>query len=231
MENSYFKISMLFLALVTVSCSNDENIAIGSAVSKSQVALRPTVPLQNSKVKIGTQVWMTRNLNVSRYRNGDLIPQVTDPTQWANLTTGAWCYYSNNTANGTIYGKLYNWFAVNDPRGLAPVGWHIPTHEEWITLETFLGGESVAGGKLKAITLWASPNYGATNTSSFTGLPGGLRRNDGTFDAKGYTGIWWSASEFDSSLGWCFLLDYDAEPSLILYGFKSFAYSVRCVKD
>ena len=84
---------------------------------------------------------MLKNLDVSKYRNGDDIPQVTDATTWANLTTGAWCYYENNTANGTVYGKLYNWFAVNDPRGLAPSGWHIPSQAEWVTLQNCLGND------------------------------------------------------------------------------------------
>jgi uncharacterized protein (TIGR02145 family) len=101
---------------------------------------------------------MQSNLNVSHYRNGDVIPQVTDPTAWSSLTTGAWCYYNNDTANGTVYGKLYNWYAVNDPRGLSPQGWHVPTDAEWTNLTSCLGGESLAGGKMKATTLWDSPN-------------------------------------------------------------------------
>jgi len=99
-------------------------------------------------VTIGTQTWTKCNLDVTTYRNGDPIPEVTDPAAWAALTTGAWCHYANNTANGTIYGKLYNWYAVNDPRGLAPIGQHIPTDAEWITLTDFLGGATGAGGTL-----------------------------------------------------------------------------------
>ena len=97
-------------------------------------------------VTISNQTWMKSNLNVSHYRNGDVIPQITDSSQWANLTTGAWCYYKNDDANGPVYGKMYNWYAVNDPRGLAPVGYHIPNNLEWSNLTTFLGGESIAGG-------------------------------------------------------------------------------------
>lgn len=89
-------------------------------------------------VQIGNQTWMKKNLNVTKYRNGDLIPQVTDPTQWKNLTTGAWCYYNNDSANGDVYGKLYNWYAVNDTRGLAPVGYHIPSNTDWTNLIDFL---------------------------------------------------------------------------------------------
>ena len=100
-------------------------------------------------VKIGTQVWMSTNLDVTYYRNGDKIPQVKDSVKWARLTTGAWCWYNNDSATGAVYGKLYNWYAVNDPRGLAPIGWHIPSDTEWDTLSARLGGASKAGGKLK----------------------------------------------------------------------------------
>jgi uncharacterized protein (TIGR02145 family) len=124
-------------------------------------------------ISIGTQIWTQSNLNVSRYRNGDIIPQVTNYTQWENLTTGAWCYYANNTANGVVYGKLYNWYAVSDPRGLAPQGWHVPSDAEWRTLTTYLGEDS-AGGKMKSITLWGSFNTGATSSSGFSGFPGGI---------------------------------------------------------
>ncbi len=156
------------------------------------------------EVVIGTQVWKTRNLDVTTYRNGDPIPQVTDPTQWINLTTGAWCYYENNTANGTVYGKLYNWYAVNDSRGLAPTGYHVPSDAEWTTLTTFLGGEGVAGGKMKSTdtSLWQSPNTSATNESGFTGLPGGCRSDDGAFDDVGDGGDWWSSSENGTASAW-----------------------------
>lgn len=127
-------------------------------------------------VKIGNQVWMAENLNTSHYLNGDSIPQVQDKAEWVALTTGAWCYYQNDAENGKTYGKLYNWYAVNDPRGLAPEGWHIPTDAEWIALIDYLGGTNVAGGKMKQIGTvhWISPNLGATNESGFSALPGGL---------------------------------------------------------
>ena len=146
-------------------------------------------------VKIGKQIWMAENLNVSHYRNGDIIPEVKNPDEWSKLTTGAWCYYENDSENGKTYGKLYNWFAVNDPRGLAPEGWHIPTDAEWTHLTEYLGGKEIektyqgiyyweiadVGGKLKATTLWKSPNEGATNSSGFTAFPGGYRYDDGDF--------------------------------------------------
>jgi uncharacterized protein (TIGR02145 family) len=166
-----------------------------------------TAPMPN--VTIGTQIWSTRNLDVTTYRDGTPIPQVTDPTQWQNLTTGAWCYYNNDPANGAIYGKLYNWYAVagihdNNPatpnKILAPTGWHVPSDTEWTTLTTFLGGESVAGGKMKSTgtSLWESPNTGATNESGFSALPGG--QNFIGFVHQGLVGYWWSSS-INTTLG------------------------------
>ena len=148
-------------------------------------------------VTIGTQLWTTSNLGVTTYRNGDPIPEVTDPTEWAGLTTGAWCYYNNDSANGAIYGKLYNWYAVNDARGLAPSGFHIPSNAEWSTLISFLGGTSVAGGKMKSTgtSLWLSPNGGATNESGFSGFPSGRRIPNGSSVFIRSYGYWWSRSD------------------------------------
>jgi uncharacterized protein (TIGR02145 family) len=118
--------------------------------------------IKAQEIKIGTQTWTTKNLEVETYRNGEVIPQVQDANAWANLKTGAWCYYENNTANGTTYGKLYNWYAVNDPRGLAPQGYHIPSDAEWTILTDYLGGESVAGKKMKSTSGWSSYSSGGS---------------------------------------------------------------------
>jgi uncharacterized protein (TIGR02145 family) len=182
-------------------------------------------------VTICNQTWTKSNLNVSHYRNGDVIPQVTDPTQWANLTTGAWCYYNNDSANGTIYGKMYNWYAVNDPRGLAPQGWHVPTNAEWTTLTTCLGGVSVAGGEMKSTdtTLWQSPNTGATNSSRFTGLPGGQRNYFGNFETI-QIGSWWSSSEI-GNFAYQRSIFYDTTTVESSGLGKPTGIYVRCVKD
>ena len=124
-------------------------------------------------VIIGRQVWTSENLSVEHYRNGDVIPQVQDTDEWSKLTTGAWCYYDNNSENGNIYGKLYNWHAVNDPRGLAPEGWHIPSDAEWTDLTDYLGGAKVVGSEMKAIELWEYQRKGTTNSSGFSAFPGG----------------------------------------------------------
>ncbi len=184
-------------------------------------------------IQIGTQKWMSKNLDVAFYRNGDPIPQVTDATAWASLTTGAWCYYNNDSTQGNKYGKLYNWYAVNDPRGLAPQGWHVPSDVEWTALETTLGGSSVAGGKMKeAGTLnWTSPNTGGNNNSGFAGLPGGGRSNGGAFYDIGNGGYWWSSTEGTTNGAWYRSLSYyygdvDRGSSNKAYGF-----SVRCLRD
>lgn len=182
-------------------------------------------------VTIGTQVWMKENLDVATYRNGDAIPQVTDSVQWANLTTGAWCYYNNNADTGAIYGKLYNWYAVNDPRGLAPAGWHVPGDAEWTTLTDFLGGYSVAGGKMKEIGTihWQAPNAEATNSSGFAGLPGGVRDEDGAFNYIGNYGFWWSSTESNTTGAWNHLLYYYSGNMYRSKYYKRLGLSVRCL--
>jgi uncharacterized protein (TIGR02145 family) len=184
-------------------------------------------------ISTGTQTFMDKNLVVVTYRNGDVIPQVTDQTAWASLTTGAWCHYNNDPANDTIYGKLYNWYAVNDPRGLAPQGWHIPTSAEWQCFSISLGGEFVAGGKMKTTgtSRWKSPNTGATNESRFAGLPGGLRSYVGTFASVGTNGFWWSATENGSTDAWVSTLYYNDGMLVTGANLKKSGLSVRCFRD
>jgi uncharacterized protein (TIGR02145 family) len=243
-------------------------------------------------VTIGSQVWASKNLNVSTYRNGEIIPHVQDQNAWAKLTTGAWCYYDNDPSNEAKYGKLYNWYAVNDPRGLAPVGFHIPTHEEWLTLTDYLGGEALAGGKMKSENGWNNYNTksskicpnceswnlkyrkevkcqtckdsrsvsipstlkpgNGTNSSGFSGLPGGSRYENGTFN-KDYTldvgefykdgnwGSWWSSSSFssqsrDEGLTWTsyatsFSLFYSSTDFSRQDEIAKKGISVRCLRD
>jgi uncharacterized protein (TIGR02145 family) len=184
-------------------------------------------------VTIGSQVWATKNLSVNRYRNGDIIPQLTDFNQWRSATTGAWCWYENDSANyAASYGRLYNWYAVNDPRGLAPAGWHIPSIAEWTTLITTLGGASVAGGALKSTSGWTAPNKGATNSSGFSGLPGGERGISqfaigGTPQYIGYYGRWWS---FGAD-GTFYTLSHISSSIFSQGAPKHYGFSVRCVKD
>ncbi|MCA0349218.1 MAG: fibrobacter succinogenes major paralogous domain-containing protein [Bacteroidetes bacterium] len=184
-------------------------------------------------VKLNNQQWATKNLSVTKYRNGDVIPQVQDATQWAALTTGAWCYYSYQSANGTVYGKLYNWYAVNDARGLAPTGWHIPTNEELISLIDFLGGTEAAGGLLKetGTSHWEAPNTGAINSSGIKALPGGYCLADGTFSNLGTKGYWWIADSYNPSSAWCAGLYNDTKTITRAPIDKRQGFSVRIVKN
>lgn len=188
--------------------------------------------LDTDSVRIGTQTWMLKNLGVIQYRNGDIIPEVKDAEAWASLTTGAWCYYSNDSKNGKTYGKLYNWYAVNDPRGLAPEGWHIASEAEWALLSTYLGGDAVSGAKLKesGTTHWMSPNEGATNLSGFTALPGGNRSADGGFYWIRSHGCWWTSTEYFDEIAYYRDLKFSTEGIDICSDSKACGFSVRCVK-
>lgn len=181
-------------------------------------------------VTICCQSWMTKNLDVTTYRNGDPIPQITDAATWGSTTTGAWCYYANLAANGPIYGKLYNIHAVNDPRGLAPEGWHIPTLFEVETLISCLGAGG--GGKLKetGTAHWTSPNTGATNTTGFNGVGSGWREG-GTFSQLKIYGLNWIKPISNITVD---LLLYDngtsslTTPSATVIGL---GIAVRCIRD
>ena len=198
-------------------------------IAKSTAKVKTILEVDSvNEIKIGKQIWTTKNLDVSTYRNGDAIPQVQDEEEWKNLSTGAWCYYENEAANGTKYGKLYNWYAVNDPRGLAPKGYHIPTDAEWTILTTYLGTDAAA--KMKSTTGWNEDGDGS-NTSGFAGLPGGFRFNNGDFFSIGAYGFWWSSSEYNTSYTWCRLLYSNFGSVGRNYGGKRSGLSVRCLRD
>jgi len=202
-------------------------------IAKSTAKENPITKVDANKtamdeIKIGDQTWTSKNLDVETYRNGDAIPLVEDQEEWANLTTGAWCYYENETANGTTYGKLYNWFAVNDPRGLAPKGYHIPSNAEWTILTDNLGDEACT--KMKSTSGWNEDGNG-NNTSGFAGLPGGYRFSNGNFDYIGATGNWWSSSEANHDSAWYRPLGLKAGNVHRRGHYKQNGCSVRCLKD
>jgi uncharacterized protein (TIGR02145 family) len=218
---------------LTIYCTNCEELQVYSE-GRWKNAVRDTAcTFGGQGIAICNQVWMKKNLDVDHYRNGDLIPQVTDPSVWVNLTTGAWCYYNNDPLLGAVYGKLYNWYAVNDPRGLAPLGWHVPSDAAWDSLSTCLGGATVAGGKMKeaGTTHWLPPNTGADNSSGFSGLPGGKRDDLGTFSNIGYHGIWWSSTEKFTDYAWHYYLYFNFSNLSGNYYFKYYGSSVRCLRD
>ena len=237
------------------------------------LGLNPIIQAQT--VTIGTQVWTTKNLDVSTFRNGEVIPQASSDEAWKAALENkqpAWCYYDNDPANGTKYGKLYNWYAVNDPRGLAPAGYHIPTDAEWTVLTDYLGGEDVvAGKKMKSTSGWDSYTTGGSktcpnckdwnaeyrkkvpchtckdtrsvpaptvthsgngsNSSGFSGLPGGYRYDSGTFYGIGKGGYWWSATEDGTVYAFYRLLNYRNDVVFRGNYGKGKGLSVRCLRD
>jgi uncharacterized protein (TIGR02145 family) len=184
-------------------------------------------------VKIGTQVWMIENLRTTKYRNGDDIPNVTKNTTWTDLTIGTYCDYNNNPDNASTYGRLYNWYAVNDKRKIAPEGWHVASDSEWTILTNFLGGVEGAGSKLKeaGLTHWNTPNQGSTNESGFTALPGGSRAYGGAFQSLGTIGFWWTSTQESWGQAWQRHISSDQSVVGRRFDNKENAFSVRCIKD
>ncbi len=186
---------------------------------------------------IGSQVWMLKNLNVDHYRNGDSIPNMKSDSDWvscANPRVGALCLYQNSDSLGKIYGKLYNWYAVGDARELAPSGWHVPTDAEWKTLSNYLGSYYIAGGKMKETRTihWYKPNSGATNSSGFSALPGGLRGYDnGWYLLYELSGIFWTSTDTSYTNAWYMGLASDDINLGRWDKDKRSGFSVRCVKD
>lgn len=211
--------------------------ASGKGTWQTLVLPDPDSDHDSAVVSIGCNTWMTKNLDVSTYRNGDPIPKVSYPgsaTEWAGLTIGAYCYYLNDSATyAAVYGKLYNWYAVNDPRGLAPEGWHIPSDFEWTTLINTLGGSTSAGGLMKAMGTahWNAPNLGATNLCNFGSLPGGQRTATGSFSQEGNFAYWWSSTKGSTDIAWSRNVNYN---DMIVAGAgtdMNCGLSVRCIKD
>jgi uncharacterized protein (TIGR02145 family) len=182
---------------------------------------------------IGTQTWMSENLNVSIFRNGDSIPEAKTSDEWYDAGINgkpAWCYYNNDPKNGEKYGKLYNWYAVNDPRGLAPVGWHLPSDSNWKILSTSLGGDLMAGKKMKNLSDWTNKDIIGINESNFSGIPGGYRYPGGYFYDIGDLGYWWSTSEANSEDAYFRSLSSTSVFNSN-YSKKAEGYSVRCFKE
>lgn len=185
------------------------------------------------EVKIGNQIWAANNLDVNKFNNGDEIPEAKTNEEW-NLAsknkTSAWCYYDNDNKNGLKYGKLYNWYAITDPRGIAPKGWHVPSKEEWIKLFNYLGGERIAGNKMKSTSGWDVSGDG-NNESQFNGLPGGFRFDNGEFGNITGLGFFASTTEFSVSNIEILTLDYGTSTTSFTPFGKGFGMSVRCLKN
>ena len=187
-----------------------------------------------STVSIGNQVWMGENLKVTKFNNQVPIPLVLDNTQWSTQTQAAYCYYQGDVANASVYGNLYNWYVVNGSKNVCPTGYHVPVIAEWEELITFLGGNAVAGGKLKEIgfTHWLDPNTGADNTSSFTLLPSGWRaNNNGVYENMTYMAYLWSSSSVDALISSIVLVGYDSPAAYTSESHILTGLPIRCLKD
>lgn len=196
-------------------------------------------------VTIGNQIWMVENLNVTHFRNGDSIPNITDPTEWSKLAIGVYCDYDNTSRNSSIYGRLYNWYAVNDVRNIAPIGWHVATDSEWTKLEKYvMANTGTSGSAVKVLASninWEESktpgsigcDLNKNNSSGFTALPGGIRYADGTFDEIGRAGNWWCSTEFDVNYAQGRGLLYSSISIYWTYTgyYKPNGFSVRCLKD
>jgi uncharacterized protein (TIGR02145 family) len=245
------KTILIVLLLVVQSSFSQIIMASFQGALSSKIA----VVVPKTTVTIGTQVWTTKNLDVATYSDGTVIPEVQDPTAWAALTTGAWCYYNNESANGVIYGKLYNWYAVvgihdeasktdaSKRKKLASIGFHVPTNTEWTTLTDFLDGadsgintfpfpNNISGGAMKetGIKHWLDPNAGATNLSGFTGLPGGYSEI-GFFNKINENGYFWSSSENQTTDAWYRTLFFQNGYISRAVVLKQDGFSVRLVKN
>ena len=186
-----------------------------------------------NSVRIGKQVWSSENLNTAEFSNGDKISEAKTNEEWQTMGEqgkSAWCYYDNDPANGIKYGKLYNWYAVADPRGLCPAGWHVPSDVEWTQLSNTLGGDNNAGSKMKSASGWDQGGNGA-NSSGFSGLPGGYRYSNGTYDFIGFYGYWWSSKRRSAASAWLSALYYASGNVYRGKRTKRDGFSVRCVRD
>jgi uncharacterized protein (TIGR02145 family) len=201
-------------------------------VQKSTKPLPVAKPKETGTIKIGTQTWAVANLNVITFRNGDSIPEAKTNKEWVTVGESgkpAWCYYNNDPANGPKYGKLYNWYAMNDPRGLAPAGWSLPGDGDWSKLMYYLGGPEASGRKMKNTTGWIDGNIG-TNESGFTGLSGGYRVENGIFLNLGSIGTWWSITESKASSAIDFYLSLGGSLKSSSNP-KQRGESVRCIRN
>lgn len=236
------KLCILLIIGLSVACQKDDD---SSAQPDS-----PDVPENNntgtvtdvdgneySTIIIGDQEWMAENLRTTKYCNGDNIRNIRSNSEWrhpsVNGEAAAWAHYNNDSLYETLYGKLYNWYVIADERNVCPCGWHVPSHTEWEKLIDYLGGDSIAGGKMKSsgTQYWESPNANASNESGFSALPGGSRDFNATFDFKDQYGYWWVSTYIEGVSAWCHVLSYDNDEVTTYFFYKTSGLSIRCVKD
>jgi len=238
----YFAVMVVVLFYINSCKKDDNNLPDNPVNDKSTAVFNPgktygtITDIEGNVYKtinIGMQTWMAENLRTTKYRDGQDISKVTNGLSWINMSTSAYCNYSNTSNTDTIgtFGRLYNWYAVTDKRNIAPLGWHVPTDEDWIILINFLDGEDAAGGKLKetGTTHWNIPNTGATNESGFTALSCGIRGQSGDFFPTPCE--WWSSTQYNNISGISQSVNYDNISSYRNPLNKHSGSSVRCIKD
>lgn len=241
----YSIISIALFLFLASGCENDDDSPINQTNGRTSAVFNPDLAYgtmtdqdgnEYKTFHINGQTWMAENLRTRKYRNGDDIPKIVSNTSWTDLTTGAYCNYNNTENIDTIatYGRLYNWYTISDSRNLAPDGWHVPTDAEWTTLINYLGGDIIAGGKLKeeGTIHWEFPNEGATNQSGLTVLAAGIRTIgiEHTFSDLGrFTGLWTNTHNDNNAK--VYFLSYADSISIRSFSSKVAGYSVRLVKD
>lgn len=210
---------------------------INQVVGKESSVIKDVDGNLYKTVTIGSQTWMAENLKTSKYNDGTTIINITEDYQWKELTSGAWVFYKNDSSNYCQYGKLYNWYTLNPTsngnKNVCPIGWRVPSEVDWKNLIAYLGGQGVAGGKLKQVGIshWNNPNTDALNTSLFNAIPGGIRKSDGTFEKNGDFGFWWSSSEVFNESAWLNKLSTTDAISEVDFNNKKSGVSIRCIKD
>ena len=233
-KKNIMKITFFVSIFILFSCSDDESNPASTGSPAHETGTVTDIEGNTYKtIKIGDQWWMAENLKVSTYRNGDEIPRVLYDDYWGNLTTGACCAPSGMASNIATYGRLYNWYAVNDSRKIAPEGWHVASNAEWETMVNYLGGYDVAGGKMKqkGTMTWANPNKGATDASGFCVLPAGSRSHDGHFYGLTEWAHFWTSTMINSTDARKWDLYFNSTKCLSHESQKIYGYSVRCVMN
>lgn len=243
MKTKLFLMFIISLTLAIYSCKKDDNNPSNPYNGKSLAVFNEDIEYgiltdQDGNiyktVKIGTQTWMAENLRTTKYRNGDEIQKVVNDSEWAYLSSGAFCNYNNTEDYNTIatYGRLYNWFVIDDSRNVAPNGWHVPSDAEWTTLINFLGGDLNAGGKMKMkeSLIWVNPDPNITNESGFTAIPAGMREWY-TGEYSFACGFWSNTQADDGVSSWHRSLSVDNNTITRYQPNKMYGFSIRCVKD
>jgi len=246
--NKSFLIAISLIIILLVSCRNRTSSTnkekepgrkisvLPSDTIPDKLVPLPVVDIEGNEypvIKIGNQSWFLKNLKTTVFNDGSPISLVSDSAAWTSLSAPGYCWYENEMATfKPSYGALYNGYAVNTGK-LCPKDWHVPSDADWTILTNFLGGEAVAGGKLKeqGTSYWVVPNTGATNESGFTALPGGLRYHDGRFHDFGFSGYWWSSTTLSNDRAFFRYLDYEYTNVLRFDNLMKIGFSVRCVRD